>query len=211
MKPVKNKKQLEIKIQQIPPHPNPKVSLEQYSTPANIAADILWNAYSLGDIFNKNILDLGCGTGIFAVSSMMLGAKSAFGVDIDDESIELARSVSEKFNEDRCQFITSDIADFECQTDVDTVFQNPPFGSQKRATKGIDLEFIKKAIEFHPKVLYSFHMASTEEFLIEFFQKNNLEITHIFRYDFNIPRIYDFHSNESKTVKVIVVRAETLL
>lgn len=211
MKPVKNKKQLEIKIQQIPPHPNPKVALEQYSTPATIASDILWNAYNLGDIFNKNILDLGCGTGIFTVSSMMLGAKSAVGVDIDEESVEVAKSASRRFRAEECKFITSDIADLEAELDVDTVFQNPPFGSQKRATKGIDLEFVKKAIEFRPDVLYSFHMASTEEFLMEFFSENDLEITHIFRYNFNIPKIYDFHSRESKSVKVIVLRAETLL
>lgn len=211
MKPVKNKKQLEIKIQQIPPHPNPKVALEQYSTPANIAADILWNAYSLGDIFNKNILDLGCGTGIFTISSMILGAKSAIGVDIDEESIELANSVSKKFKVNCCKFITLGIADLDGECDVDTIFQNPPFGSQKRATKGIDLEFIKKAIEFQPHVLYSFHMASTEDFLIDFFSKNKMNITHIFRYDFNIPKIYDFHSRESKNVKVIVIRAETIL
>ena len=87
------------------------------------------------------------------------------------------------------------------------MIQNPPFGSQRNADRGQDLKFVKKAIEFSPEVLYSFHMASTEEFLIDYYIRNNLEITHIFRYDFPIPKIYDFHTKEKQNVDVIVIRA----
>lgn len=202
MKKITKKKHLEMVIQKVPKHPNPKVDLEQYSTPATIAADLLWNAYSLGDIADKKVMDLGCGTGIFAIASKLLGAASAIGVDIDKDSIDLASSYCGDVN-----FICSDICDLENDFDVDTIFQNPPFGSQKNAKKGADLKFISKAIELSPKVLYSFHMASTEEFLISYFEKNDLEITHIFRYNFPIPKIYEFHTRESANVEVIVIRA----
>ncbi len=202
MKKITKKKHLEMAIQKVPKHPNPKVDLEQYSTPATIAADLLWNAYSLGDIADKKVMDLGCGTGIFAIASKLLGAASAIGVDIDKDSINLASSYCGDVD-----FICSDICDLENDFDVDTIFQNPPFGSQKNAKKGADLKFISKAIELSPKVLYSFHMASTEEFLISYFEKNDLEITHIFRYNFPIPKIYEFHTRESANVEVIVIRA----
>lgn len=202
MKKITKKKHLEMAIQKVPKHPNPKVDLEQYSTPATIAADLLWNAYSLEDIADKKVMDLGCGTGIFAIASKLLGATSAIGVDIDKDSIDLASSYCGDVN-----FICSDICDLENDFDVDTIFQNPPFGSQKNAKKGADLKFISKAIELSPKVLYSFHMASTEEFLISYFEKNDLEITHIFRYNFPIPKIYEFHTRESANVEVIVIRA----
>ncbi|BDF81026.1 METTL5 family protein [Methanobrevibacter smithii] len=202
MKKITKKKHLEMAIQKVPKHPNPKVDLEQYSTPATIAADLLWNAYSLGDIADKKVMDLGCGTGIFAIASKLLGAASAIGVDIDKDSIDLASSYCRDVN-----FICSDICDLENDFDVDTIFQNPPFGSQKNAKKGADLKFISKAIELSPKVLYSFHMASTEEFLISYFEKNDLEIIHIFRYNFPIPKIYEFHTRESANVEVIVIRA----
>lgn len=202
MKKITKKKHLEMVIQKVPKHPNPKVDLEQYSTPATIAADLLWNAYSLGDIADKKVMDLGCGTGIFAIASKLLGAASAIGVDIDKDSIDLASSYCGDVD-----FICSDICDLENDFDVDTIFQNPPFGSQKNAKKGADLKFISKAIELSPKVLYSFHMASTEEFLISYFEKNDLEITHIFRYNFPIPKIYEFHTRESANVEVIVIRA----
>lgn len=202
MKKITKKKHLEMAIQKVPKHPNPKVDMEQYSTPATIAADLLWNAYSLGDIADKKVMDLGCGTGIFAIASKLLGAASAIAVDIDKDSTDLASSYCGDVD-----FICSDICDLENDFDVDTIFQNPPFGSQKNAKKGADLKFISKAIELSPKVLYSFHMASTEEFLISYFEKNDLEITHIFRYNFPIPKIYEFHTRESANVEVIVIRA----
>lgn len=202
MKKITKKKHLEMAIQKVPKHPNPKVDMEQYSTPATIAADLLWNAYSLGDIADKKVMDLGCGTGIFAIASKLLGAASAIGVDIDKDSTDLASSYCGDVD-----FICSDICDLENDFDVDTIFQNPPFGSQKNAKKGADLKFISRAIELSPKVLYSFHMASTEEFLISYFEKNDLEITHIFRYNFPIPKIYEFHTRESANVEVIVIRA----
>lgn len=202
MKKITKKKHLEMAIQKVPKHPNPKVDLEQYSTPATIAADLLWNAYSLGDIADKKVMDLGCGTGIFAIASKLLGAASAIGVDIDRDSTDLASSYCGDVD-----FICSDICDLENDFDVDTIFQNPPFGSQKNAKKGADLKFISKAVELSPKVLYSFHMASTEEFLISYFEKNDFEITHIFRYNFPIPKIYEFHTMESANVEVIVIRA----
>ena len=137
MKMITRKKHLEMKIQSIPSHPKPKVELEQYATPANIASDLLWNALSLGDIEDKNVLDLGCGCGIFSMGSALLGAKSTIGVDIDSDSINLARETTNKFNLENIKFIVSDVYDLTNDLDVNTIFQNPPFGSQKKLIEGL--------------------------------------------------------------------------
>ena len=208
MKKITRKKHLEMRLQNIPSHPKPKVGLEQYTTPSVIASDLIWNAFGIGDIEDKNIVDLGCGTGIFAIGSALMGANSSVGVDIDEDSIKLARDVSEKLKVDNVEFIVNDIDEFNQPLNADTLFQNPPFGSQRNADKGQDLKFVKKAIEIDAKVIYSFHMASTEEFLIKFYEDNNLKITHIFRYKFPIPKIYEFHNKEKQIVNVIVIRAE---
>lgn len=207
MKKITRKKHLEMKLQSIPNHPKPKVGLEQYSTPAVIASDLVWNAFSLGDIENRNIFDLGCGTGMFAVASALMGAVSSVGVDIDEDSINLASDVKDKLKLDNVNFIVSDICEFDTALNADTVFQNPPFGSQRNAASGQDLKFVQKAIDLHPDVIYSFHMASSQDFLIRYYEDNNLEITHIFRYKFPIPKIYDFHTKEKQEVNVIVIRA----
>lgn len=207
MKKITRKKHLEMKLQSIPSHPKPKVGLEQYTTPAIIASDLVWNAVSLGDIENKNVVDLGCGTGIFAIASALMGSFSSIGVDIDEDSIDLARDVNDNLKVDNSDFIVSDIDEFNLGSTVDTVFQNPPFGSQRNAESGQDLKFVQKAIDLNPDVLYSFHMASTQDFLIRYYEDNGLEITHIFRYNFPIPKIYDFHTKEKQDVDVIVIRA----
>ena len=208
MKKITRKKHLEMRLQSVPAHPRPKVGLEQYTTPSIIASDLIWNAYSLGDVEGKNIVDLGCGTGVFAIGSALMGANSSLGVDIDEDSIRLAIDVRDKLNVDNLDFIVSDICRFNGSFDADTVFQNPPFGSQRNADSGQDLKFVKSAVELNPEVLYSFHMASTEEFLIKFYSDNDLEITHIFRYKFPIPKIYEFHTKEKADVDVIVMRAK---
>ena len=208
MKKITRKKHLEMRLQSIPAHPKPKVGLEQYTTPSVIASDLIWNAYSLGDIEDKNIIDLGCGTGVFAIGSALMGSNSSIGVDIDGDSIDLANDVKDKLKVDNVNFIVSDVCDFNEPFDVNTVFQNPPFGSQRNADAGQDLKFIQKSIDLNCDVLYSFHMASSEEFLIKYYNDNNLEITHIFRYKFPIPKIYDFHTKEKQNVDVIVIRAE---
>jgi len=204
---ITKKRHLEMKLQSVPPHPNPKVGLEQYSTPSVIASDLIWNADSLGDIENKNILDLGCGSGMFTIASALMGANIAYGVDVDEDSINLADETSRKLKLENVNYILSDIDEFNCSYEVDTVIQNPPFGSQRKAKSGEDLNFVKKAIDINPKVLYSFHMASTEEFLIDFYNDNDMNITHIFRYNFPIPKIYEFHTKEKQDVNVIVLRA----
>lgn len=196
-----------MRLQSVPSHPKPKVNLEQYTTPSIIASDLIWNAYSLGDIEDKIIFDLGCGTGVFTIGPALMGADMAIGVDVDEDSIRLAYDVSDKLNVGNLNFIESDISDFSCSYNADTIFQKSPFGSQRKADGGEDLKFVAKAIELEPEVLYSFHMASTEEFLINFYEDNNLDITHIFRYSFPIPKIYDFHTKERQDINVIVLRA----
>ncbi|MDD3985402.1 MAG: METTL5 family protein [Methanobacterium sp.] len=202
------KRQLEMVLQNILPHKNPKIAFEQYSTPSIIAADVLWNANSIGDIHDRKIVDLGCGTGIFTIGSALLGADESVGVDIDKDAISIANSQAEKMGvKSKVHFKTSDINDFH--ESADTVIQNPPFGAQKANRKGVDRFFITKALEIAP-VVYSFHMGETEEFIINFFRKEGATISHLFHYTFPIPRTYNFHIKEKINVKVVLVRAEKI-
>ena len=202
-----NKKiQLEMDLQFIPPHPTPKVDLEQYTTPAGIAADLLWNAFALGDIRGLKVVDLGTGTGIFAIGAALLGAVEVVGVDADPQAVELARAEASKIGlEELTRFISVDLLDFHEK--ADTVIQNPPFGAQKAHRKEADRVFMSKSLEIAP-VVYSFHMLETEEFVKKFFQSKGGSITHSFYYNFPIPRIYDFHKKENINVDVVVLRVE---
>jgi putative methylase len=200
------KKQLEIALQDIPSHKTPKANLEQYSTPSVIAADLLWHAYSLGDLDGMKVVDLGCGTGIFTIGAAMMGAAECVGVDVDEEAIKMAElNAKNKGLYNLTRFIESDIINFNESSD--TIIQNPPFGAQKSNIKGADKIFVDKALEIAP-VVYSFHMDETEEFMINYFKKKGAKISHIFHYTFPIPRIYNFHTKEKVDVKVVLFRAE---
>ena len=229
---ISKKKHLEMILEQVPKHPNPKVDLEQYSTPATIAADLIWNAYGLGDIRDMSVLDLGCGTGMFAIASSLMGARCSLGVDIDDESISLAKSTKNSIYQlndidgINTNFIVGDVNSFNSIDDLlkygninyinindggvsrfDTLIQNPPFGSQERGTRHADRKFMEFAVN-SADVIYSFHMKNTEEFVIDYYRDLGAEVTHKLVYKFPVPKIYDFHTDDSRDVKVIVLRVE---
>lgn len=201
---IRKKSQLEIALQSIPTFPNPKIDLEQYKTPAKIAADLLWNAHALGDIEGLKVADLACGTGIFSIGSALLGAAEVVGVDVDPDAVDIARQeASQRGLEKVSRFITADVSDFDEK--ADTVIQNPPFGAQKAHRKEADRLFMNKAIEVAP-VVYSFHILETEEFVKNYFCQLGGEVTNIFRYSFPLPKIYDFHQKEAVKVDVVVLR-----
>ena len=207
MKKISKKRHLEMLIQSIPPHKNPKVHLEQYSTPASIASDLIWNAYSLGDIYQDNVIDFACGTGIFSIASSLIGAKKVLGIDIDEEAIATAKSTANIMEIENIDYLTQNILDFTPDEKFDVLIQNPPFGSQKKAIEGTDTKFINKAMDIS-NIVYSFHMASTYDYIFDYFEKLGGTITHEFKYKFPIPKIYDFHTQDSKDVKVVVFRVE---
>ncbi|UCE74154.1 MAG: 50S ribosomal protein L11 methyltransferase [Methanomassiliicoccales archaeon] len=193
------KKALEMALQQIAQNPRPKSHLEQYPTPANIAADVLFTAHALGDIEKKKVIDLGCGTGIFAIGAKLLGAKEVIGMDIDEEVIEIARENTRKFEID-VDFERSKIKDFNVK--CDTVVQNPPFGAQ---TKHADRPFLNVALNIS-SVVYSLHLTETQEFIERISREHKAEITHRKRYDFEIRHTFEFHRKEKKYFDVTLFR-----
>jgi ribosomal protein L11 methyltransferase len=58
------------------------------------------------------MLDIGCGSGILALASVLLGAENAIGVDIDAQSVKTATENAEinKIS-DKAKFIVGDLAD----------------------------------------------------------------------------------------------------
>jgi putative methylase len=170
--------------------------LEQYTIPGGLAAQIINIAHMSGDIRNKIILDLGCGTGRLTIGSVLMGAKKALGVDLDKKVINVAREnveiVEEIINEkihDKVKFVSRDISNIK--RNIDTVIQNPPFGIQKLHADRI---FLKKALECGKRV-YSLHRhyEKSREFLTKFIEKNGGKVEKIIKFKFRIPYMFKFH------------------
>ena len=196
------KKTLEMKLQQVPPHPAPRPELEQYPTPANIAADVLYRAHANGDITNKKVIDLGCGTGIFAIGAALLGAGEVTAVDIDEKAVEVARKAARDLDAD-VRFLVSDVEEFEERGD--TVLMNPPFGAQK---KHADRPFISKALSISSAV-YSLHLAKTRDFIEKEVKKLGGIITDRKTYEFEIRYTFKFHEKEKAHFDVTLFRIKS--
>lgn len=193
------KSELERLLQRVPPHPSPLPSLEQYITPAPAAAHALFFAAQYGDIIDKRVGDLGCGTGILAIGARLLGAAGVVAVDIDKASVETGKGHAGSVGLD-IDWRVGDIGDFHAE--LDTVVMNPPFGAQKRHA---DRPFLEKAFEC-ASVVYSFHMAATEQFVEREASAAGFTVTHKNKYEFSIKHMFDFHRKEKHGIEVILFR-----
>ena len=198
------KKELEILLQKVPLPNKPVPHLEQYMTPANIAADILFTAHLFGDIENKIIIDLGCGTGIFSVGAILTGAKKVIGIDVDKDIIKIAKEYAEK-NNLKIEFRVQDVKDVDIK--CDTILMNPPFGAQKSNQKA-DRKFIEKGFEIS-QTIYSLHHKKTIPFLEKMISSLNGEIIFQKDYDFPIKWMFDFHTKNTARYDVTLLRILT--
>jgi putative methylase len=166
-------------------------------------------AYTKGDIVQKEVLDLGCGTGRLALGALFLGAKRATGVDIDKTSIKIALKNAKKSGlSDKALWVCADLN--VIQGKFDTVLQNPPFGIWKR---GADRQFLRKALNLGKKI-YSLHKSIHKEqalveslkasrttfkqtspslFLEDFVEQYGGSVEAVYTMIMSIPHMFRFH------------------
>jgi len=182
------------------------VSLEQYPTPAPIAAAVLYAAQmEHDDITDKTVCDLGCGNGIFAIGAALLGAKRAIGIDVQSKALKASQMNSRSLGtEDTVDWILGDVSSLQLQCQVDTVVSNPPFGVKKR---GADLRFLKKAISI-AEVIYSMHLAGDKNrvFLKNEIEELGAEISQLETFQFPIGRLFEHHKKQKHIVDVDLYR-----
>ncbi|MBD3163955.1 methyltransferase [Candidatus Woesearchaeota archaeon] len=185
MDKIGSKKALEVELSRLEGFHKSKVRAEQYITPSDIAAEVLWKALLNGDIKGKVAADLGCGTGILGIGCLLLGARRVFFVESDSEALEICRRnigkiESRRFNARRAEIIEKDISEFDKVSGgaVNTVVMNPPFGTRKRHA---DRGFLLKAFSISDAV-YSFHKSSTRDYIEQLGGKNGFKAEE--RFDF---------------------------
>ena len=74
----------------------------------SLCLGVLEEVTKVGD----TVLDIGTGSGILAIASVLLGAESAIGVDIDAQSVKTAKENAEINKVDcKTEFVVGDLAD----------------------------------------------------------------------------------------------------
>lgn len=196
-------KQLEMALQRLSGFPRPKAALEQYQTPAPLAARLLYHALMKGDIEGKRVVDLGCGPGMLAIGAVLLGAESVTGVDIDERALVVAQENARLLNAE-VAFLPADLREGNCGERIgscDTVVMNPPFGAQKAHA---DRPFIDCALSV-AGVTYSIFNAGSIPF-VEAYTAQKAEVTEKIGGAFPIKRTFAFHTKDVQEIEVEILR-----
>lgn len=192
-------------MSRLSPHPTPKLKLETYTLDSKSASRFLFIAgYLYDDIIDKRVIDLGCGTGVLAIGAALMGAKLVVGVDIDKDSIGIAKENAAKIGVG-VNYVAADIE--AVHDSFDTVLTNPPFGCWNR---GVDVKFLKKALEISTTV-YSLHKRSptNRRFLGRKISSLEGKVDRIFELEINLSHTFKFHRKRSYPVKVDLYRTNS--
>lgn len=192
---------LERELSRVPPHPAPRVELEQYATPASLAAPLLLEAWALGDVEGRRVVDLGTGTGVLALGAALLGAASVTGVDVDAASLRIAEAEARRLGV-TVAWVEADVAEWAGA--ADTMIMNPPFGAQRR---GADRAFLATAFRTAP-VVYSLHNAGTRAFVEAQAEAAGFVVTHAWLLRFPLRHQYRHQERAVVEVDVVALRME---
>ncbi len=207
------KSQLAIQLSKLLLFENPDMMKEQYPTDSEVAADLLWHAYMLGDIEKMAIADLGAGTGVLGIGALLLGAKKMLFVDVDQLALErLEENITAvNIKKQKYKIINKNITDLQKKDFIDSKFleiqvilENPPFGTK---TENADKFFLQKAFTIAP-VIYSFHKSSTIKFIEAIAKDYKYTITHEFKYHFPLKQSMKMHKSKIKKIEVSCFRFE---
>jgi putative methylase len=187
---------------------DPTASLEQYRTPPELAAHLVHTADLQGDIEDRVVVDLGCGTGMLALGAALRGPTRVVGLDVDHSPLATAKENERQVaTATAVEWVRGDAtAPPSCPDGPTTVVMNPPFGAQA-GNEHADREFLATAADL-ADVSYSIHNADSEDFVESFAADNGGEVTHGFRAEFELPHQFDHHTDESRTVDAEVFRIE---
>jgi putative methylase len=201
-------RQLEIALQGLAGYRSPRPELEQYPTPAPLAARLLILAAGHGDLEGRAVLDLGSGTGVLACGAALLGAASVTGVEADTGAIAVARANAERLGV-TVEWIEGDVADLPGAVRgrrVDTVVMNPPFGAQARHA---DRPFVDAALG-HAAMVYGIFNAGTIPFLERYIDGRG-DILEMAAARLALPRTMAHHRRDSVEIPVECVRIRSLV
>ncbi|MFB6075226.1 MAG: METTL5 family protein [Haloarculaceae archaeon] len=188
---------------------DPSAPLEQYRTPPELAGHLVHLADLRGDVEDRTVIDLGCGTGMLALAAALRSPERVVGLDIDASPLAIAHENERRVGSSASvSWVRGDAtaAPLAPPREETTVVMNPPFGAQS-GNEHADRDFLETAADI-ASVSYSIHNAGSQEFLDSFVADRGGTITDSYRTEFELPRQFEFHEADSQTVTAEVYRVE---
>lgn len=202
------KRALERRLGTLEDFAEPRADLEQYATPADVAAHVVHRADLEGDVRNRTVLDMGAGTGVLALGVAARGPERILALEVDPNALAVARENEGVFDPDvSVDWIRADATRPPIVPEGSvTVVSNPPFGAQD-GNEGVDRAFLAAAADL-ADVSYTIHNAGSRDFVEAFVADAVGEVTHAFEATFVVDRQFPFHSEDSREFAVEVYRIE---
>jgi len=183
------------RLESVPPPTHPRSDLEQVVTPAEPAAELLFTALAAGDLAGS-VLDLGSGTGRLAIGAGLLGASPVAGVEVDPESVALARAAATDAGA-VVEFATGDVGGWTRSADV--VVMNPPFGAQRLHA---DRPFWDAAYRLAGRSVYAFALAESRTFIARRAVAANAHVLETRPVAWGLPRTFPHHTRRRVALSV---------
>ncbi|MFW6436056.1 MAG: METTL5 family protein [Halococcoides sp.] len=199
-----DRRRLARRLSACEPFAEPRVDLEQYPTPSEIAAELVHTAGLQGDLAGETVVDLGTGTGVLALGAACRGPDRVLGVDCDRAALSIARENAARVDPDApVHWIQSDARHPGIRGPA-TVLSNPPFGAQS-GSEHADREFLATTAAI-ATVSYTIHNAGSESFVRSFVADHDGRVTHAWETSFPIDRQFDFHDADRRAIPVEIYR-----
>ena len=183
-------------------------------------------ASTFDDIENRFVADLGCGCGVLAIGSVMLGAGAVTGFDVDTDALEqfqeniaggllfwvlgtrLTKFVfCADFEIDNIDLVNADICtlgDGSWDNKFEVVIMNPPFGTKHN--KGLDVKFLQTGISMASRSVYSLHKTSTREHILKKAADWGVSAQVLAELRYDLPNTYKHHKKSSVDIHVDFIR-----
>lgn len=202
-----SKRAMAKRLSDLRPFEHPRIDLEQYPTPPEIAAHVAHVMGRYDDVTGQVIVDLGAGTGSLSLAVALAGPDRVIGLERDRAALAIAveneRTVRPAV---MVEWIEGDVTRLPICTDGTTVISNPPFGAQ-RSNVHADRAFLAAAGTIG-RVSYTFHNAGSRDFVEAFAEDHGGSVTHAWSVTFDLERQFDFHRHEITPIEAELFRIE---
>lgn len=201
-----SRRALERRLADLSTFEEPIVELEQYPTPADLAASLLHLADLQGDL-ERPVVDLGAGTGVLALGAALRGAARVIAIERDRAALELARENEQSLAPPiDVNWVLADATRPPLAVNGVTVIMNPPFGAQ-HGREHADRAFLEVAAGL-ASVSYSVHNADSRAFVDAFVADHGGTVTHGFEAGLELDRQFGFHERDRAELTAEVFRIE---
>ncbi|KAI6182943.1 Methyltransferase-like protein 5 [Aphelenchoides bicaudatus] len=190
---------------------DPKLHLEQYSTSAEMTAEMVEAVDREESLSGKTVGDFGCGPGILMIGASLMGAAKCRGFEIDESTAEICRqNIQEMEIEDTCTVEIKDVLNnFELPADehFDIILMNPPFGTKNN--EGVDLRFVQAGLQVLKLngSIYSLHKTSTRGGIMRKAATwSNVTANIVAELRWELPKTYKHQRKQTQDIAVDLIR-----